>query len=66
VYCDNTTLEVSEKGVFQLYVQWQGMSIVETWRADKATRRADVCCQMSRTNSCCLWRWTSNRARDAM
>jgi len=39
VYCDNTTAGRRENGRLQRYVQWQGMSIVETRRPDKATRR---------------------------
>jgi hypothetical protein len=39
-YCENTTVGRSEKGRLQMCEQWQGMSVVQTRRADKENRNA--------------------------
>jgi hypothetical protein len=39
-YCNNNAAGSSVKGCGAICVEWQGMSIVETRRADKETRNA--------------------------
>jgi len=34
MHYNNTLVGHSKKGSLQMYVQWQGMSVVEMWQAD--------------------------------
>jgi len=56
---------LTEEGVLQIFMQWQGISNVGKLQAEKQLE-VKHCCQISRTISYGLWRWTPNRAEDAI